>query len=361
MFDMLGLDDWTPLQASVVGGALLGVAFGVLAQRSGFCLRRALIDDESERHTARAQWLFALAAAIAGTALIVGLDLVSFDGHRFHASSIPVVAIVLGGAMFGAGMVLARGCASRLTVLAGTGNMRAWVTLAAFAIVAHAAMKGVLVPMRVWLSSHTLDVGAAASLGESLGNAWLLASVLALAIATVAVSASRHWSVRWSHAAYGVAIGLLVPLAWLTTGHVLVDDFDPIPLESLAFTAPAGDSLFYAIAASAIEPGFGVGLFAGVIGGSALAAILAGQARWVGFTSGLPVGRYLAGGALMGAGGVLAGGCSVGAGLAGVSTLSVAAIIALASIIAGACAAQALATRRREPTPQRTDRLVPAE
>ena len=40
----------------------------------------------------------------------------------------------------------------------------------------------------------------------------------------------------------------------------------------------------------------------------------------------------------MGIGGVLAGGCTVGAGLAGVSMLSVAALLALAAIVAGALA-----------------------
>ena len=40
----------------------------------------------------------------------------------------------------------------------------------------------------------------------------------------------------------------------------------------------------------------------------------------------------------MGFGGVLAGGCTIGAGLSGVSSLSVAAIIALLSMIGGAVA-----------------------
>jgi uncharacterized membrane protein YedE/YeeE len=38
----------------------------------------------------------------------------------------------------------------------------------------------------------------------------------------------------------------------------------------------------------------------------------------------------------MGLGGVLAGGCTVGAGLAGVPTMSLAALLALAAIAAGA-------------------------
>jgi uncharacterized membrane protein YedE/YeeE len=47
------------------------------------------------------------------------------------------------------------------------------------------------------------------------------------------------------------------------------------------------------------------------------------------------MGRSLSGAALMGVGGVFAGGCTVGAGLSGVATLSVAALLALGSIVAG--------------------------
>ncbi len=46
----------------------------------------------------------------------------------------------------------------------------------------------------------------------------------------------------------------------------------------------------------------------------------------------------MGGAVLMGIGGVLAGGCTVGAGLSGVPTLSLAAILALGAIAAGAMA-----------------------
>jgi uncharacterized membrane protein YedE/YeeE len=48
----------------------------------------------------------------------------------------------------------------------------------------------------------------------------------------------------------------------------------------------------------------------------------------------------------MGVGGVLAGGCTVGAGLAGVPTLGLAAVVAVASIVAGVYGADAVLSRR---------------
>jgi uncharacterized membrane protein YedE/YeeE len=49
----------------------------------------------------------------------------------------------------------------------------------------------------------------------------------------------------------------------------------------------------------------------------------------------------------MGIGGVLAGGCTVGAGLAGISMLSIAAVIALAAMVAGAVATRLLLAVQR--------------
>ena len=48
MFETLGLEGWTPQAVSVVVGALLGLAFGGLAQRARFCLRRGLVGAAEE-------------------------------------------------------------------------------------------------------------------------------------------------------------------------------------------------------------------------------------------------------------------------------------------------------------------------
>ena len=94
------------------------------------------------------------------------------------------------------------------------------------------------------------------------------------------------------------------------------------------------------MASTAVAPGFGTGLIGGVVLGALVAALISGGFKWQSFTSPAETGRYLAGGALMGVGGVLAGGCTVGAGLAGIPTLSMAAILAVAAMIAGALATQ---------------------
>ncbi|MGP1358650.1 YeeE/YedE family protein [Roseicyclus sp.] len=329
-----------PRAASVWFGLALGLVFGALALLTRFCLRRALVGPVEERASARGVWALALAIAIVGTQAAVAAGWIGFSEHRFHATTLPVLGLVAGGLLFGAGAVLARGCITRLTVLTGGGNLRALTALFVFAVAAHATLQGVLAPVRTTLASVSVDLGAV-SLAELPGGAWAWTAALAAAALVVAF---RSGAGRWSLAGAAL-LGATVPAGWVGTGFLLHDEFDPIALESLSFTAPWADTLFWSVASTLREPGFGVGLVGGVLGGAFLAAILSRRFAWEGFESPAQMGRSLSGAALMGVGGVLAGGCTVGAGLSGIPTLSFAALLAFASIAAGMLAAGALDAR----------------
>ncbi|MDE2911989.1 MAG: YeeE/YedE family protein [Paracoccaceae bacterium] len=327
MFESLGFEDVTPIAASVVLGLGLGLAYGLLAQRSAFCLRRSLVGPWYECLPALGTWVMALAFAIAGTRLAVSVGLVSFEAHRFLSPNLPIASALLGGALFGAGMILSGGCASRLTVLVGTGNLRSLVVLLVFAVTAHAVMKGALAPLRETLGAITISGGVSVALTALPGReAW------PLGLAFFALLFALRSGAPVSHLVMAGAIGLLVPLGWVGTGFVLFDDFDPLPMQSMGFTGPMADTLFWAIAATSIPAGFGTGLAAGVVAGSLAAALWAGEFRWRSLENPRQTGRYLTGGVMMGVGGVLAGGCTVGAGLSGVSTASLAALLALAAM-----------------------------
>lgn len=339
MFESLGFETLTAPQVSVFFALILGALFGVLAERTKFCFRRGLVGED--RRQAMGVWMMALATALLGTQAAVAMGWVDFGDHRFMTSALPLAAIVAGGLMFGAGMVLTRGCISRLTVLSATGNLRAVTVLAVFAIVAHATLKGVLAPVRTTLGALTVDLGETVSLATLPGGAPLWTAVLALAALAVALRSGN----RALPLIGAATLGLLVPLGWAGTGFVLYDDFDPVALQSLSFTSPWADTLFWTVASTSIPAGFGVGLIGGVLAGSFISALAARRLAWQSFTSPRETGRYLTGAVLMGVGGVLAGGCTVGAGLAGIPTLSVAALLALASIAAGGLAMNALTAR----------------
>lgn len=334
MYESFGFETITPLQASVWLGLILGLAFGAIAEVTRFCFRRGLVGPIAERRAALGVWLMALVAALIGTQVAVAFGIISFDEHRFLTSDLPWLAIGIGGLLFGAGMVLTRGCVSRLTVLTGSGNLRAFTVLLVFALTAHATLKGVLSPLRTTLGAVTLDMGEMVSFANLPGGSAFWTALIALtALGYIARSSARP-----VHLVLAICLGLLVPLAWVGTGYVLLDEFDPITMEGLSFTSPTANTLFWTVASTSIPAGFGTGLLGGVVAGAFIPAILSGRFEWQSFESPRQTGRYLLGAVLMGTGGVLAGGCTVGAGLSGIPTLSIAAIFAIASIAVGALA-----------------------
>ena len=351
MFESLGLESLTPRSAALILGLALGAVFGALAEVSAFCFRRGIVAGP-DRRAALGTWMVALAVAVAATQAAVAAGLLDLSGHRLLAAELPWLAIGAGGLAFGAGMVLARGCPARLTVLAASGNLRAALVLLVFALVAQAAMKGALAPAVQALAAPRLGIGA--GLAALPFGPLPVAAALALALRS---GAPRR------HLAAAGGIGLVVAAGWLGTGLVLQDAFDPIPVESLAFTAPMADTLFWTAAATAVDPGFGPGLVAGTLAGAFMLARFSGRFRWQSFTGPAETGRYLAGAGLMGVGGVLAGGCTIGAGLSGIPTLSLAALYALAAIAAGAVATdRALSAAGRAPAGSAArPQAVPAE
>ena len=254
MFESFGFEETTAKEASVLLAALIGLAFGVLAQRTRFCFRRSLVGED--RRQALGVWLTALALAVIGTQAAVAAGWISFDAHRFMASEVPFLAIGIGGLLFGAGMVLTRGCISRLTVLTGGGNLRGALVVLVFAVVAHATLKGVLAPLRVALGSVTVDMGDSVSLAALPGGALVWGGLIAVAALAYALRSGN----RPGQLVLAALIGLLVPAAWVGTGFILLDEFDPIAMESLSFTSPSADTLFWTIASSSIPAGFGTGL-----------------------------------------------------------------------------------------------------
>ncbi|WP_424941810.1 YeeE/YedE family protein [Aliiroseovarius crassostreae] len=329
----LGVEDLSPRAASVWFGLALGLGFGVLAFLTRFCLRRGLVGPAAERRSALATWLLALSVALLGTQALAWTGWLEITDHRLLAANLPLVQVVLGGLLFGAGMVLTRGCLSRLTVLAGGGNLRALVVLGVAALVALSTQKGALAPLRTAVAGFEIEVGRLPQL-----------LILLPALLTLGLLVKTRLSVTQTILA--ILLGALIPLGWFGTGLALQDEFDPIAVDSIAFTGPWADSLFWSVASSSIEASFGTGLIAGVLIGAFAIALITRQFQWQGFDSPVQMGRYLTGGALMGYGGVLAGGCTVGAGLSGLAILSVTALVALLSIISGALITDRVILRR---------------
>jgi hypothetical protein len=345
--------DHDPRTLLLLGGFAIGLTFGAIGRWSAFCVRGAVEDLLSTTEAPRLRsYLLAAVVALIGTQALVGFGLLDISKTPYLPSVLPLGGVVLGGLVFGVGMVLAGGCGARLLVLAAGGNLRSLVTLAVFAIAAYATMRGLFaLPRQTFASTTGADlklVGLAdQSLASLTAKVWGADIARGLAVTALAVPALAYIfrrKVAARHLVGGALIGLLVPAGFAVTGILAADEFNPVPPESLTVTGPLGQTLVYGLTYTGAAMDFGVAWVLGIPGGAAAVAILRGEAKLEGFHGADHTRRYLVGGALMGIGGVFAVGCTVGQGLTGVSTLSIGSLLAIAAIFAGA----ALAMRWRQ-------------
>ncbi len=336
-----------------LAGLTIGLAFGALAQRSRFCLRAAVVEfSRCCLGPKVAIWLLAFAAAVLGTQLLIGSGLLDVSQARQLASRGSLSGAIIGGLMFGVGMILARGCASRLLVLSATGNLRALVSGLILTLVAQASLRGVLSPAREWLANlWTIEGGPArnmlswvnggTALGITLGAAWLAYGLYLARRNNVSV---------WSGAG-AVGVGLTIAAGWAFTFAISQISFEPVTVKSISFTGSSADTLMGLINAPTIPLGFDVGLVPGVFVGSLIAALLFGDFKLQGYHGGQSMARYITGASLMGFGSMLAGGCAVGAGLTGGAVFALTAWLALFSMWVGAGITDWLVDQAEEQTP----------
>lgn len=145
------LDHLNENALSALMGLLCGAVFGVAAQRSSFCLRAATVEfARGQLGPKVAVWLLTFSTAVIWVQGAKMLGLFRAEEARMMAVTGSWSGAVIGGLLFGAGMVLARGCSGRLLVLAATGNLRSVVSGLVFAVVAQMSLHGWLAPLRGW-------------------------------------------------------------------------------------------------------------------------------------------------------------------------------------------------------------------
>jgi len=154
---------------------LFGAAFGVVFQRSRFCLLRAFREPfmTGECEHARAGAL-ALTLSMIGFAILKGTDLK--DGGEWVFPSFWQGSL-FGGTLFGFGMVIAGGCGAGSLWRAGEGHIKLWIAVLFFALGASA--------MRQWLVRTDLirRLGSAVFLPDEIGwvgAAWSVVLLMVL-------------------------------------------------------------------------------------------------------------------------------------------------------------------------------------
>lgn len=331
----------------------LGILFGVIAEISKYCMRAAVAewaapsqDDVPARYRTGLIG-FAILAALIGTQAMHFGGLIDLSESIYWSVPIRPIPLIVGGLLFGIGMVLTGGCVSRLLVLAASGNARAVVSILVTGIAAYATLRGILALPRIELENLIAsDVTPAALFADNTSLISIFFGlILVLAVAVVFSSRKRGLA---RAALPGTAIGLLVVLGWFITGVVGLDEFEPTQLTSLSFVSPIAESVQYLMIFTGDTIRFSIALVGGVLLGAFLSAAISGRFRFQGFVNERSILRYLAGAVLMGFGGVTALGCTVGQGVTGLSTVAPSSLISLAAILVGSFVTMKIQATRRQ-------------
>lgn len=344
----------------------LAAVFGAVANRVDFCTMGAVTDVVTSGDWRRMRmWLLAIAVAIAGVAALDATALVDFGKTIYTGPRVAWLSSIVGGFLFGFGMTLASGCGSKTLIRLGAGNLKSLVVLIVLAISAYMTLKGLFAIWRVNALDpfrfDTASFGAAHSDLPSVftaifGGGTLVRAGLPVAVAGALagfVLASRDFRSSAGMIAGGIVIGAVILGGWYVSGHLGYVAEDPRTLEetfvatnsgkaeSFSFVAPNAYLLELLLLWSDQSKivTFGIAGVLGLLAGSAAMAVVTRTFRWEGFASTEDLVNHIAGGVLMGFGGVTALGCTIGQGLTGISTLALGSVLAFLAIIAGCVAA----------------------
>ena len=335
-----------------LGGLLLGATFGFFAQRSRFCLRSAVIEFARQLAGGKLTvWLFAFAVAVIVTQALALSGWLDTSTARQLSARGSLSGALVGGLLFGTGMILARGCSSRLLILAAQGNLRSVIAGLVFAVTAQASLGGMLAPLREGIAGWwTIDGGPSRDLLAHVG----LGHAAAMGFGLLWLVAAMWWARKQRVPVWGwlgaIVVGLTIAGSWWFTYRITQVSFDPHPVQAMSFTGPSAELLSRVLFASARPLNFDMGLIVGVVLGAFLAAASFRELKLEGFQGGASMSRYLAGAVLMGFGGMLAGGCAVGAGLSGASVFALTAWITLTAIWCAAALTDRLLDHQPSPS-----------
>lgn len=343
------MEEWSVVHKVALwgfGGAFL---FGIVAHKTHFCTMGAISDwiNMGSLHRLRA-WLLAMAVALLMSQLFQAIGWIDLSASIYLSTNFGIGGYIVGGFLFGVGMTLGGGCGQRTLVRTGGGNLKSLVVLLVLGLTAYITLRGLLAgvrivvfePLIIDLSEYALADQSLASVVAAMSGlapesvAKGLAVIIGLALLIYTLK-DKDFRTSGDAIVSGLVVGLLVAGAWLVTGVVGNDDFDPVRLETLTFIAPVGNMLNYLMTWTGSTIGFGIAVVFGVLAGSLAYAVASGNFRIETFSSRSDMLNHLYAGVLMGFGGVLSLGCTIGQGVGGFSTLALGSVVSIVFIVFG--------------------------
>lgn len=139
---------------AIIFGLITGLAFGWILQRGRVCFNSAFRD----LYLMKDNFLFKAITLAMAIELIVFPLMAQFGWIRMNPKPLNIFGQIIGGLIFGMGMVLAGGCASGTTYRVGEGNTTSWVAALTYALTATAVKHGGLNGLLKVISPFTVKI-----------------------------------------------------------------------------------------------------------------------------------------------------------------------------------------------------------
>lgn len=169
-------------------------------------------------------WLLALVVAIVGANLMEDIGILGDDGLRRQAFT-PIAAIV-GGYLFGIGIVVAGGCGSGILYKQGEGQLAALVAMFGFVTSLLATIHGPIKPITQFLRQFKVSIGdgenaiSSLALWDILGGAsmkWIVIGAICIIFIAVILKGKPFGKMPkkgWSWSLAGLLVGSTLIFAW---------------------------------------------------------------------------------------------------------------------------------------------------
>jgi len=326
----------------LLSGLIVGILFGFALQRGRFCMNSAIRDTILLNDTTLLKAVItAVLVGMVGFATMAAFGLIKISPTPFFWG-----ANLVGGFIFGIGMVLAGGCASGITYRVGEGMVGALAALIGLAISATLTAMGFLKPIKDYLQSSTKVM-----VGESNPT---LANIFGLPYFSVALAvviivlfiwfiiaynnppapkskdslAVRIFRKGWGWLAAGIVVGLINMLAFYASTQA--GRSYPLAITSGWLTITK-----MGMGVPETKMGWDAWMVIGIVLGALIAALIAGEFKFR-FPGWGMLAQTFVGGLLMGFGAVTSAGCNVTHILSGLPQLGIGSLVGTISIVLGA-------------------------
>lgn len=314
-------------------GVIVGLLFGAVLQQGRICFNSAFRDIILIKDN----YLLKLAALALAAQMILFVLLAQFGLVSLNPKPLNWGANIIGGFIFGLGMVLAGGCASGTTYRVGEGLTTAWFAALFYGLAGFATSAGAMKWLPGLFSAGVTKVAqdpnyyvaeSGPTVASILGlNPWIPAVVIAALLIWYAFgtkTTERETKLNWKAA--GILAAVIGALGFVLSG--MAGRMYP-----LGITAGWINILQGVTGGSALN---WIGwMIIGTVVGSAIAALATKEFKLRMPRQPITYVQVAIGGTLMGFGAVTAGGCNIGHFFSGVPQLAISSIVASVFLVLG--------------------------